>query len=472
MVRLRVYLYSLIAGLAFSAAFHPIGLWWSAYLAFAIVIKALHRSKNVFLPSFIFGFTSSLLVLAWSKTFVGVVPWLLLSLLQGLYFLPVAFVEARFRNIPATISSLLVMDSVKSIFPFGGFGWMRFGYTQVDSPLAVFYPYLGVVGVSALAFILILIFFLRLKRTGVLLLLVVTFTTITFPVERVDDTLRIRAVQGGVPERGLDFNLRAQAVLDLHIAQTIKEFESSDELILWPENAVDIDPAFNSTVQRKIENLQKLTEIPLLAGVITGEDEIYNSAILYSVNGDIKSVYQKRYLTPFGEYIPFRTLASRISPHVAKVDDFLAGETLEIHKVKGFSIASIICYELLNDSIIRESALRSNIMAVMTNSATFTGSSEGLQQLEITRVRAMESGRFAISVSTTGPSAIVDPRGRIIQRLSDGEVGSIEGEIPVLKAQTFQSRYGELISTSILFLAMLVIGQRAILLMKGRKTQA
>lgn len=469
MVRLRVYFYSLIAGLAFSAAFHPIGLWWSAHLAIAILIKVLHRSKNVFLPIFIFGFTSSLVVLAWSKTFVGVVPWLLLALLQGLYYLPVAFVEVKFRNIPATLASLLVMDSVKSIFPFGGFGWMRFGFTQVDSPLAVFYPYLGVVGVTAIAFFSILIFFLRLRTAGILLLLLTTFTTITFSIEREDETLRIRAVQGGVPERGLNFNLRAQAVLDLHIAQTIKEFDSSDELILWPENAVDIDPSFNSTVQRKLESLQKLTGLPLLAGVITGEDESYNSAILFSENAVAESIYQKRYLTPFGEYIPLRNLASVISHHVDKVDDFLAGDKLEIHTVNGVSIASIICYELLNDSIIRESALRSDILAVMTNSATFSGSSEGLQQLEITRVRAMESGRYAISVSTTGPSAIVDPQGRVIQRLGDGEVGSISGVIPVLDTQTIQSRYGELISRLILFLATSVIGLRAIRSMKGRK---
>lgn len=470
MVKLRGVLLSIVPALLFSSAFHPINLWWLAFVAYALLIQILHRYHLPWMSAFAFGFISSLVVLSWSKTYVGVLPWLLLSILQGLYFLPVAFIAHRCRNIAATLTSLLLMDSLKAIFPFGGFGWMRFGFTQADSPLAIFYPYLGVVGVTALSLFVISAAFSKKISHAVFLLFIAIFAHLTYAPFVGEETLRIRAVQGGVPERGLQFNARAQAVLDQHISQTVSTIQKGDELILWPENAVDVDPELNTSAAEKLQKLQRLTGVPLLAGVITGRDKSYNSAILYSSKADIESIYRKRYLTPFGEYIPFRSLASKISPHVERVDDFLAGDALVVHNVKGIPIASIICYELLSDSIVRESASKSSIFAVMTNSATFAGSSEGLQQLQITRIRAMESQRYAISVSTTGPSALVDPRGRVLTALNDGEVGSISSEIPVMNQQTWESRYGAHISLFILFFSLVIILRSALQRSKGRNT--
>jgi apolipoprotein N-acyltransferase len=256
------------------------------------------------------------------------------------------------------------------------------------------------------------------------------------------ETIRIRAIQGGVPERGLEFNQRAQAVLDNHIKTTEKDFRSGDELIIWPENAIDIDPTKNSLVESKLLELARTTGTPLIAGAILDRDKIYNSTIYFDSNGTIQSTYIKRYLTPFGEYIPLRSLAAKVSSHVDRVNDFSPGSNLVVHQLPQARVGSVICYEILNDGLVKDMAVNSDFLVVHTNSATFSGSSEGEQQLAITRLRALESGKSIVSVSTTGPSAIIDARGVVLSKLDDGEVGSLSAEISLESERSFAHKLG------------------------------
>jgi apolipoprotein N-acyltransferase len=285
------------------------------------------------------------------------------------------------------------------------------------------------------------------------------FTPFLISTSAGEGSIQVRAIQGGVPERGLDFNARAQAVLDNHIDVTLKEFRNSDQLILWPENAIDVDPFESKQVSEKLSKLQTTTGIPLLAGAIVESKGLLNTAVLFDSATAAKSIYIKRYLTPFGEFIPLRNIASIVSPHTDRVTDFTPGNGLIIHEVDGVKISSVICYELLSDSIIRESARSSDFISVLTNSATFSGSAEGDQQMSITRIRAIESGKNIISVSTTGPSAFINHRGEVLSKLADGEVGSISQTIELRDSQTLATRYGEEFTYLVLLLSVLWIAR-------------
>ena len=173
----------------------------------------------------------------------------------------------------------------------------------------------------------------------------------------------------------------------------------------------------------------------------------------------MQSIYIKRYLTPFGEYIPLRSLASIVSPHVERVSDFTPGRKFVAHQIENQSISTVICYEILSDQIFRESAANSGIIAVLTNSATFAGSAEGEQQLAITRIRAIESGRNIVSVSTTGPSAFINYRGDVLEKLDDGEVGTISAAIEVRNGTTLAAQYGGFITIAVLLFALMLIGR-------------
>ena len=458
MVRIKSYLLTVLAALIFSTSFAPLGLWFAAPVAYAIYLRILCRNSNLIFHSFLFGFLANAIILSWSKTFVGVTPWLLLAVLQGLYLVPVGFAARYLKSPLPLIAPILLMDELKSYFPFGGFGWSRIGFSQVESPLISMVSIVGVIGISLIT-LLIALLLIQPNRTLISALLL-TFLLSQFVIQEssAGESLQIRAVQGGVPERGLSFNSRAQAVLDNHIKVTRRDIEDGDDLLLWPENAIDVDPLRNFSARKKIVDMQAFTKKPLLAGAILSEEKVSNAAVLFDESATAQSIYIKRYLTPFGEYIPLRSIASAISPHVDRVSDFTPGDRYIGHKIEGINLSSIICYEILSDQLMRESGKKSQIIAVMTNSATFAGSAEGEQQLSITRIRAIESGRNIVSVSTTGPTAFIDYRGEVLERLNDGEVGSISMAVEARQGQTIATRFGGEISSLLMLISLSILG--------------
>lgn len=459
MVNLKALSATILAALILSTGFAPLGIWISVPISYAIYLKVLNQSRGVLLNSFLFGFISNVLILSWSKTFVGVTPWILLSILQGLYLLPVGFLARYIKRPIVLIFALLVMDEVKNYLPFGGFGWTRTAFSQIESPFIPWVSVLGTIGLSLITLALALALVAPHKYLISTLLVALIASPFIITDSASSGSLQVRAVQGGVPERGLSFNARAEAVLDNHIAVTRQDFEIADDVIIWPENAIDVDPIRNETAKKKIGDLQKRTGKPLIAGAILSEKVLSNAAVLFNESGTAQSIYIKRYLTPFGEYIPLRSLASLISPHVDRVTDFTPGDEFVNHEVKNQRVSTVICYEILSDRIFRESAQESGIIAVLTNSATFAGSAEGDQQLAITRIRAIESGRNIVSVSTTGPSAFINYRGDVLKRLDDGEVGSISMVMEIRNGNTLASQYGGIITIAVLLFALVFIGR-------------
>ena len=194
---------------------------------------------------------------------------------------------------------------------------------------------------------------------------------------------------------------------------------------------------------------------PLLAGEVLRDGAPQNAAILFDDKAEVSSIYIKRYLTPFGEYMPLRSLAEFISPFAKKVNDFSAGKSQVIHTVKSKNISSVLCFEILNDGIVRQAASQSGLMVIHTNSATFAGTAEGAQQLAITRLRALEHDRSIISVSTTGQSAIIDEKSSLLKSLEDGEIGSLGGEIKLRDTRTISSLLGGFAPIIVLVLTIL-----------------
>jgi apolipoprotein N-acyltransferase len=250
-------------------------------------------------------------------------------------------------------------------------------------------------------------------------------------------------IQGNTPSVGIGFNDRAKAVFNLHVSTTLDLISGSPDLIIWPENAIDVDPYGNPSVLSAIESVTAKFSAPLIAGAVTrNTGQLENVSIMYDVSGEVVSVYSKQYLTPFGEYIPLRGIARIVSPYVDNVSDFSSGSSIDIHRVNSMSVAPVICYELLSDSLVRNAADKSDALVVQTNSATFAGTSESAQQLAITRIRAVENAREIVSISTIGISAHIDINGNVLSRTDEDVRAILEGDLQGVSTRTFSSRLG------------------------------
>jgi len=448
-------LLSALSGLLLSAAFEPVGKWWVAPIALAVHMYALTLTQKKVLSVFIFSATLNLIVLHWSSTFVGSVPWLILALGLSVLYLPLSLVSRWGMTSYPLI--YILMEEVRNRFPFGGFGWVRVAYTQADAPYSTIAAIGGASALSALTVLLGLILFNLAKRKFSTVTLL-PFLLLLIPVNiNVVGTTNVLMIQGNVPQMGLDFNSRAKAVFNNHFEKTESELkkDSNVDFVLWPENSVDVDPFQNTDVKQSLDSIQK----PLIIGAIVEKgNSILNTSILWG--GDLPPTYIKQHLTPFGEYIPLRSLASVISPYTDRVKDFEPGQGQVFFKVKEAVIAPVICFELVDDQLLHTAALSSNILAVQTNSATFGMSAESAQQLEMTRVRAIEHGRNIVSVSTTGYSAVIDSKGKVLQKTSMGTAEAIRAEIELLEGKTPRNTAGDWALVGVL-MVLFVVARRA-----------
>lgn len=431
----------IFAGLIFSGAYAPLGWWFLAPVSFAILFRILQVTAHPIRIVFLFALISQALTLHWSGKYVGFIPWALLALLQSLFFLVPAYIFMRTRNLWLFIAALLVIDEIRARFPFGGFGWTRIGFSQASAP---FIALASIGGVALLSFWVLLIALLltniRMRNLFVVLLAVIIPIGVSNPAHA-EEGLTIAGIQGNTPKVGLDFNDRAQAVFEMHLKQTYKINRKVD-LIVWPENASDIDPFLTPGINDKINTVIKEKGAPLILGaVLRSSGKLENASILFTGNS-VKSVYVKKHLTPFGEYIPIRVLAQKVSPLAKTVTNFSPGERYVVHEVNGITLGPIICYEIIDDKLVRNAAKSSSALIVQTNSATFAGTAESAQQLNITKIRAVEHNRDILSVSTIGLSALITNNGKIVEKSKEEVAQTIYGKLYINNAQTFSDKLG------------------------------
>ena len=442
---------ALASGCLLSMAFKPVGLWFAAPLAVALLIYAVNRGQQFFLAFSLFAFSLNAIALIWSNKYVGVIPWIALVLLQTIFFLPLGLLKLLGEKwhyfLPA---AFLLLEELRARFPFGGFGWLRIGFSQVDSPY-VRLAAVGGVSLLTLATLLLGVATYQLVQRGSGLTLpaiaiVLTLLGIFVPLNNSPrQTFQVLAVQGSVPKLGLDFNERATEVFYRHLIESNKSLASGKkpDLVIWPENSVDVDPFTNKNVGDALTKLVDKSQVPILIGaVLRSNGKLENASILWEPEKGATSTYIKRHLTPFGEVMPLRAALTFFSDLPNQVEDFSAGSKSIIHQVGQARIAPIICFELIDDRLIQRASSQSNLFAVQTNSATFAKTSESAQQLAITRIRSIEHARYSVSVSTVGISAIVDTNGLVLKSTKENVAASINSSVALNATRTIYDRIG------------------------------
>jgi len=448
--------FTALAGALFAFSFEPLGLWFVAPISYAIFLTVCRKGKNLYRNAFLFGFLGSAMTLWWAGKYVGLLPLFFLAFLHGLFYLPLGILGRYTKNIFWFIPALLVIEEARALFPFGGFAWMRIAFSQADAPYASVISVGGALLLSAWVLIISAMLANFRRPLTIPLLLVILLPLLVNNSYSSDKEISFLGIQGNTPSVGLTFNDRAEAVFNLHLSETKKAPSSAVDVIIWPENAIDVDPFANKRVQTSIESLTASLQTPLIAGAITRKSgTLENVSLMYNESGEVASLYSKQYLTPFGEYIPLRSLARLVSPYVDDVADFTVGSQVQNHVVQGFTLAPVICYELLSDSLVQNAAKNSDAIVAQTNSATFAGTSESSQQLNITRLRARENAREVVSISTVGISAHIDINGQILKRTQENIAEALSGSVRSNNSQTIANYLGGYAPALVIFLSLL-----------------
>lgn len=353
---------------------------------------------------------------------------------------------------------------------FTGFPWLNLGYSMIDAPLRGFAPVLGVYGLSlavalsagALLWLwqgrgrgwqLALPLLLLLWGGGALLTQIAWTTPVGEP-------LRVALVQGNVPQ-----STKWDADQISHRLQTYAELTQDNlqnsDLIIWPENAMTT--FYHSFEEEYFNPLGELAR-DSQTDIILGVPELDTDGVSYYTTmmslGSHHGFYRKRHLVPFGEFMPLGFLRGLIDFFDLPMSSFSPGSDEQpLLEAAGHKIAATVCYEDAFGEEMIDFLPEATLLVNGSNNAWYGDSLAPHQHLQISRMRALETGRPMLRATTNGISAIIDQRGRLLRTSRQFQTDVTRGTVQGHGGSTPYIWFGNWAVVLLMLFGVLVLGR-------------
>ncbi len=478
-------------GLLLAIAFAPVGVWPFAVVSPALLVIALwgRSLRGAFTVGLVFGLAFFFPLLAWVINLAWYA-WVALAIASALIFAVFAIAQRLLLNLrcwPLAVAGWWVAaEAFRDRWPWGGFPWGRLAMSQAGLPTQGWAAIGGppmlsfVVALTGATLAWVLLTALasaglaadaglaggrtgRWRRTGIAAAAFAATAGVSClpaalpldPVPANAKTAVIAAVQGNVPRARsveaqvdeLQVTLNHEIATDNLAAKVAAGTLTRPDLVVWPENSTSIDPTQYPPIYQEIASAASTIDRPILVGAVL-QDPTRNASLLWLPGKGPTAIYLKRQLVPFGEFLPFRGLISKITSLTELLpQDMVPGHKTVVFDVGQIKLGDVICYEVAFDDLVRsEVTAGANVLTVQSNDATFEregaiGEESG-QQIAMAQIRAVEFDRTVVYDSTTGYSAIITPDGQVTQRTGLWTQAEIEARVPLLSYQTLAERVG------------------------------
>jgi apolipoprotein N-acyltransferase len=509
----------LLAGVALGLSWQPYGLWPLLLVGVPALTLAVRGARPLVAVGlgYLFGLTMLTLAISWVHV-LGIWIAVLLIIFMALFFGLLGLALTLVSRLPwwplAAACCWVLIEYAYSRIPLGGFGWTRIAYAAVDTPLAGFFPIIGVAGVSfvvALIGQLIAWAILTLwsagrerpaRRSHLIIAAALTIglgllgsALRLYQVEPEvgpAGSVRVGIVQGNIPGRGIEAMGRARSVTNNHLSETIQLMTKArlgevpePDFVLWPENSTDIDPTVDPLTRLTVQAAVDVAGRPILIGAVMqgpGVDERQTAALWWDPEREVVARYDKQNLVPFGEWIPFRAQLLPLIPLLQQVGaQSIAGTGPGVLDVavagRPIKIGDVICFELAYDQTLYRSLIGgAQVMMVQSNNATYGGTGQIEQQFAITRARAMESRREIAVATTNSVSGFITRDGVVAERTQEFTAQSMVVDMPLRSALTPAIRVAPWLERGLALLAILAclaaaLGSRAAVLRRSEQTR-
>jgi apolipoprotein N-acyltransferase len=478
------------SGGVLALAFPPYDWWWLLPLAVAGLTLACAGTtgRRGALVGFVAGLVFFAALLRWLQV-VGPDAWLALTLLQAAFWALLGgglAVVSRLPGWPAWAAGCWVLvESLRSAVPWGGFPWGRLAHAMVDSPV-VGWVHLGgtslltaasaALGVLLAGAVSAVVSGQRRRAVGAVALTAavvavglgaVAVVQPPAPVGEAD----VAIVQGNVPRAGLDFFGQREAVLRNHVEATLGLADDvaagrvpQPDVVLWPENSSDIDPLADAEAAALVSRTVSAVGAPVLVGAMVGvsPQEVENTAIVWDPVSGPGETYVKRHPVPFGEYIPGRALLEPLIGRLALVPrDMRPGTEPGVLEVGPVTLGVVICFEIAYDREVRDVVVGGGeVLVVQTNNATYGRTGQPEQQFQISRLRALEHGREVLVAATSGISGVIAADGRVVAQTEEFTQQVLPTTVPLRTGLTWATRVGGWVAAGLALLgaAGIVLG--------------
>ncbi|WP_311062846.1 apolipoprotein N-acyltransferase [Halomonas sp. DWK9] len=452
---------ALVAGGFTTLTASPFELWWLGPVAIGLLYVGLHTlspgqaalkgwlygvalfasgTSWVYVSIHDYGYTGVPLAVFLTALFVSV----LALFFAGTFWLYRRFIGPRWALV--TFAGAWVLGEVLRTYLFTGFPWLLVGSSYVDSPLASWAP---VGGVYLLSLLVVLTGtlgaeLLRRQWWAVLPLAAIWLVPFALPSQwttPVSEPTRVALLQGNLPQL-LKWTPEGQRTAANTYSDLTRQVADEADLILWPETALPmIDNQARPVLERVQANLPP--EAALLTGIVQLDENnrYFNSVIGV---GNVEGSYQKEHLVPFGEYLPLESvLRGAIDFFDLPMSSFSKGASEQVPmQAAGVAIGNAICYEIIYPQLVAQRAADSGVVVTVSNDTWFGASIGPHQHLQMARLRALENGRYVIRATSNGITAIINPRGELVDRAPQFETTYLTGEFYAMEGLTPFTRMG------------------------------
>ena len=371
----------------------------------------------------------------------------------------------------AVVVFLTLAEFVRSHI-FTGFPWGLIGYVWSETPVFYLLAWLGPHGLGLITVaigVLPMALRWRYLRSGVLVIGLVALWGAGLSVQPKGEAamrdVTLRFVQPNAPQH-LKWHPDHIGTFFQRGLTLSREDNAKVDAVIWPETAVGF--RWGTNVQG-LELLRgAIGDAQFIGGVQRPEDgRMYNSMVHLDATGAEAAIYDKSHLVPFGEYIPFASLAARFGIFgMADVNQmgFAAGDGPRVITVEGLPpYLPMICYEAIFPGLAQAKGQRPDWLLHLTNDAWYGEFSGPYQHLVQARARAIEQGLPVARAANTGVSGMIDPYGRVVASIPLNTEGYLDVALPEALPPTFYSRWGELpwwYAALVLIGAVIMIGHR------------
>ena len=455
----------LVCGLSFAPVFFTPAIFMLSVLCYQISKATTRKQAIVF--SYLFGLGFFLSTLYWISfalsVYINEFWWAIPFALFGLPAFLALFIGAQATYLWSLRNSALyhllfccswVFTEWLMSWIFTGLPWSVIGYALCVSDTLI--QSASVFGIFGLSFAAIYVgsslFSKQMLSTRIIVSTLICAALVTFGYHRLQTNqtelseVKIRIVQPSIPQ--IDKWDSDIFWSNFSHQLSLSQKDGDPDIILWSEAALTVPYYYKSIYQGLMSVFTHDNQILIFGGVNdngeAGDDyKIYSSMLALSSEGEILFDYHKSHLVPFGEYMPLAQYlpVKKLTPGIL---DYTPGNHEIVHLQKlNLYIQPLICYESIFPEEIRISNSKADVIINITNDAWYGNSSGPYQHFEISRMRSIENGLPMIRAGNNGISAIIDPLGRVLQKLDLNQIDILDGYIPLkLVLPTLYSEWG------------------------------
>jgi apolipoprotein N-acyltransferase len=254
--------------------------------------------------------------------------------------------------------------------------------------------------------------------------------------------VRVAVVQGAVEPSLRSSAAQRMATVEQYVALTREAAAGGATLVVWPEYAVDFYVQEDSKARRAILGLSREIGADVIFGGPhyareTGRTRYHNSAFLVR-DGRFVARSDKLRLVPFAEESSLAWLLPR------RELSYEPGRSIQVLPASALRIGVLMCGESMLPGLVRQiAAADADVLANLSNDGWFGHEAGARQQLDSAVLRAVENRRYLVRATSTGVSAIIDPRGRLLATSAFGRPEVVTGSIHASHATSPYQRWGD-----------------------------